>query len=217
MDFDKRFKFPSTMIVMGASGCGKTQWISKLLNNLDTTLTCVPENILLCYGVYQPIYEQLMNNVGNFNIVDGCSEAAIEQYDILNPITSSILILDDLHQELANNPLLSKLFCKFSHHHNTMVILITQNMYHQGKAMRDTISNCHYVIALAQPRDKTAIACLARQMFPRRQRYLLDAYDDATQQPYGYLIIDARPETPAKLRLRSGIFPDESDVAWVPT
>lgn len=216
INFDMRFKFPSTMIVMGVSGGGKTRWIQKLLHDRNTILSKQPDTILLCYGVYQPIYQEMLNTVQNLSIVDGCSESLLAQYDILNPATNSVLILDDLHQEMANNKLLSNLFCKFSHHYNTMVILVTQNLYHQGKAMRDTISNCHYIVSLSHPRDKTAIACLARQMFPGRSRYLLDAYEEATAVPFGYLIIDARPETPSNLRLRSGVFSDEVDVAWIP-
>lgn len=40
-------------------------------------------------------------------------------------------------------------------------------------------------------------------------RYLVDVHEEATAVPFGYLIIDARPETPTNLRLRSEIFLDK--------
>ena len=135
---------------------------------------------------------------------------------VFDPKLNTILILDDLHHELARNDLLSKLFCKFSHHANSMVIFVTQNLFHKGSAMRDTTTNCHYLVCLSQPRDTSIIACLARQMFPGKTQYLINAYQQATAESHGYLIIDALPGTPSNLRLRSGDFKDEIDAAWLP-
>ena len=217
VEFDTRLRFPSTMIIMGVSGGGKTEWLRKMLKDKSSLLSKPIEKVLLCYGSYQPLYDDMLRENGDkLNLVSGCSESLLEQYDILNPSVNSILILDDLHDELANNGLLSRLFCKFSHHTNTMVIFVTQNLYHKGSAMRDTISNSHYLVCLAQPRDKTIVSCLARQMYPGNHKYLLTAYNEATSTPYGYLFVDARPETHANLRLRSGLFHNEQLCAWLP-
>ena len=204
------------MIVAGVSGGGKTHWIYKLLREQDTLFTDPIHSCLLCYGAYQPLYAEMQQAVPNLSLNEGCNEKVLKQHGILDPSKRTVLVIDDLHVEMADDPLLSKLFCKFSHHMNTAVIFITQNMYRQGRQMRDVISNCHYLCFLAQPRDKTAVMCLARQMFPRQTGYFMQAYDEATEQPFGYLLVDARPETPNDLRLRSGLFSDEQCVAWLP-
>ena len=37
--------------------------------------------------------------------------------------------------------------------------------------------------------------------------YVWESFQDATSQPYGYLMLDLHPRTPAILRLRSNILP----------
>jgi hypothetical protein len=45
-----------------------------------------------------------------------------------------------------------------------------------------------------------------RQMYPRNALFLIDAYDDATKNNYGYLLIDLHQKTNEKLRIQSDIF-----------
>ena len=37
------------------------------------------------------------------------------------------------------------------------------------------------------PRDSLGISTLVKQMFPKHTNYLMEAFDDATSKPYGYL------------------------------
>ena len=53
-------------------------------------------------------------------------------------------------------------------------------------------------------------------MFPKNTKFLVEAFDDATQVPYGYLLIDLRQETPENMRIRSNIFPNEQEAVYVP-
>lgn len=53
------------------------------------------------------------------------------------------------------------------------------------------------------PRDKSQIVVLSRQL---DMPHLMSAYQDATHQPHGYLIVDLNPQTPDVLRLRSQLF-----------
>ena len=194
----------------------KDTWIHKLLKERQTLFTKEIGKILICYGVYQPIYGTIAEEMPDVALSENCNEEILRSNSILDPSLNSILIIDDLHAELANNPLLSKLFCKFSHHLNCVVIFLTQNLYHRGSQMRDVITNAHYIICMAQPRDKTAIQTISRQMFPGRSSFLVNAFEQATSRPYEYLLIDARPETHSKFRVRGGLFADETDHIWVP-
>ena len=42
------------------------------------------------------------------------------------------------------------------------------------------------------------------------------SYNDATSEPYGYLLIDLKPETPDEIRLQTKIFPGETTSVYVP-
>ena len=69
--------------------------------------------------------------------------------------------------------------------------------------------NTHYLVLFKNPRDATQIAIVARQMYPGKSKFVLEAFKDATKEPYGYLLIDLRPETDDRYRIRTNIFPDD--------
>ena len=56
---------------------------------------------------------------------------------------------------------------------------------------------------------------LARKMFPGHVKYMQEAFGDATKRPYECLFCDLKPETPTHSRLRTNIFPGETQYAYV--
>jgi hypothetical protein len=42
-------------------------------------------------------------------------------------------------------------------------------------------------------------------MYPTRRNFLLQKFDDATKEPYSYLVVDLKPTTPDYLRLRTDV------------
>ncbi|GFW54139.1 uncharacterized protein TNCV_4372131 [Trichonephila clavipes] len=62
-------------------------------------------------------------------------------------------------------------------------------------------------------RDQSQITHLGRQLYPRKVKFFQDCYADATSKPYGYLLIDLKPETDESLLVRTGMFP--GDVFYV--
>jgi hypothetical protein len=63
---------------------------------------------------------------------------------------------------------ISDRFTKGSHHRNLSIIYIVQNIFHQGKEMRNISLNAHYIVLFKTPRDKQQIYMLARQINPGR-------------------------------------------------
>jgi hypothetical protein len=61
---------------------------------------------------------------------------------------------------------IAELFIKGSYHRNLSIILIVQNIFHQGKEMRNISLNAHYIVLFKSPRDKQDISMLARQINP---------------------------------------------------
>ena len=64
-------------------------------------------------------------------------------------------------------------------------------------------------------RDSLGNSTLAKQMFPGRTDYLMESFRDATNRPYGYLVIDCHQLTPENMRLRTNILPGERQIAYV--
>ena len=106
------------------------------------------------------------------------------------------------------------LFTTDSHHANISVFLITQNLFSQGRYARTISLNCQYLIVLNNPRDRAQIYSLARQMFPANPNFLIECYQDATSQKYGYLFLDLSQSTDNKFRIQSKILPGETKIIY---
>jgi hypothetical protein len=126
----------------------------------------------------------------------------------------TLLILDDLMHETDDR--ITKIFTKHSHHRGVSVMYLTQNIFYGGKQNRTIGLNAHYLVMFKNPRDATQISYLARQMYPKKSKFVLEAFADATSKPYTYLVFDLTADTEDKLRIRSGIFPGEVPYAYVP-
>ena len=65
---------------------------------------------------------------------------------------------------------------------------------------------------------KADVLKFLREIFPENSSFLLDAYNDATAKPYGYLIIDLTQKCHDLLRVRSNILPSDNprNVVYIP-
>jgi hypothetical protein len=89
------------------------------------------------------------------------------------------------------------------------IIYIVQNIFHQGKEMRNISLNAHYIVLFKSPRDKQQISMLARQVDPGRVQEFMRSYEDATSRPHGYLMLDLNPTTDNQKRLKTNVLPGE--------
>jgi hypothetical protein len=48
-----------------------------------------------------------------------------------------------------------------------------------------------------------------------RSKFAVEAMDDATRSPHGYLLLDLKPVTDNRVRLRTGVFPGEQCYVYV--
>ena len=106
-----------------------------------------------------------------------------------------------------------QLFVKGSHHWNLSVIHIVQNAFYEG--LRSARINAQYLFLMKSPSDQLQIQTLARQLFPRNQKYMTESYHDATSNAHGYLLVDMNQYTPDNLRLRTNILPDQLQIVYV--
>lgn len=210
---DVRLKHPFTCVIAGPTGCGKTQWVKKLLTQSETVVNKPPQNIIWCYGEYQPAYIEIQQTVGNVTFIEGIPDDLSQH---INKELRNLIIIDDLMTECEKDKRVTHLFTKGSHHKNLSVILILQNLFQQGRECRTISLNTHYFALFKNPRDGSQITHLAKQMYPGNIKFVQESYRDATRSPYGYLFVDLKPETPEEIRLRTHIFPGETQYAYVP-
>ena len=156
-------------------------------------------------------YDEIQRNISDITFVEG---VPCDLESIINPSKRNLVVIDDLMQELSNDPRITSLFTKGCHHRNLRFIFILQNIFHWGKELRGVSLNCHYLGLFKSPRDSSQINHLAKQMFPGHVKYMQESFQDATSRPYGYLLCDLKPETPTVFRLRTNVFPGETQFAY---
>ena len=127
----------------------------------------------------------------------------------------TLIVLDDL-MDSAYSTKVSELFTKGSHHRNISLILITQNLFHQGPSSRDISLNSKYIVVFKNPRDKTQIVHLARQVYPENISSFHKTYLEACKDPHSYLFLDLTQSINDLLRFRTKIFPGETFEVFAP-
>jgi hypothetical protein len=195
---DVRLKHPFTCTVAGPSTSGKTWFVFRLIKHVDRLIVPAPKKILYCYGEFQPSFSEFPEVEFHEGLPD------VSRFDGRQRV---LLIIDDLMNEADQN--VCNLFTKLSHHRGVSVVFITQNLYHRNRFVRTMNLNTHYIVMFKNPRDANQVTTLARQMYPGRSKFMVEAFKDATKNPYGYLLIDLKPETDERYRIRTNIFPDD--------
>lgn len=206
---------PFSCLVVGPSGCGKTYFVKNVLEQCETVLDAVPDNIVWIYTSYQPMYQELSRVFKNIKFVKGLPES-FEDDGLFPPDQTHLVILDDLVFQASNHPEVVRIFTQYRHHKNMSVFMMTQNLFLQGKYSRTISLNSTHMILFKNPRDKLQMNILARQMFPGKKAFFMESFEDAVAKPHGYLLVDLTPSCPEPYRLRTGVLEGELSVVYLP-
>ncbi|KAL3072034.1 hypothetical protein niasHS_011435 [Heterodera schachtii] len=214
------FKHPFTMCVAGCTGSGKSQWVDRLLSHIDLLVSEGPiTGVLYCYGEVNDnvLRMQRMESATSDNNTEGkhslrMCHGAPEEGDVEREARATggrlLLVLDDLMSGGLRCGFLDTVFTRGSHNWGVSVVLITQHLF--TRELRIARNNCHYMVLMRNPAGALQIRNLGAQLFPGGAlRYFLEAYEDATAEPFGYLLVDMHPTTGQQLRLKTHIYPGE--------
>lgn len=187
-----------TILMAGPSMSGKTTFLKKLIKFKKHMFNVNFKKIIWCYAETNAkpdipdvtFHKGILLNYNNENN---------------DPI---LIVLDDLMSD-AFNSTVSELFTKGSHHRNTSVILVTQNLFYQTAQSRNISLNAKYIVLFKNPRDKQQFSHLARQIYPENSAELVRVYNDVMRAPHAYFIIDLTQECNELLRFRTDIFNSE--------
>ena len=62
-----KFETPSTCLVVGPTGSGKTSFVFEILKNMKGVFKEPPAMVYYCHGVYQPMYDRMKEAIPNIN------------------------------------------------------------------------------------------------------------------------------------------------------
>ena len=208
------FEEGSTAIISGCTKSGKTTWLFRLLRNKEIMFSQPVQKTLYCYGIYQDTFDAMKKEISGIEFFEGVPN----QLDIESFADGrhNLVILDDLSEKVVKEPDMERLFVQGAHHLNLSVFFVSHNCFRQGKCARTIALNTHYTVLFRNIRDGQQIACLGKQMFPGNNKALVEAYEDATSEKYGYLVIDSTANGENIYRLRTKIFPGEDPWVYVP-
>ena len=196
MDF--RLFCNRTMCVVGPSHSGKTTFVLKLLEHRQEIFNCQTKRVIWAYGIYQHDLHQKLQQRGYIIHPNIVSIEDVQPYDIV--------VLDDLLHESKNSQEVTAMFTKAAHHKPCFIIFIMQNLFPPGKEARTRSLNTHYLVLFKNPRDKSQVEFLARQISPRNPKTLIQVFEAATEKPHSYLFLDLTQECPETFRFRSHLF-----------
>ena len=195
---DLRIHCNRTMCMAGPSHSGKTTFVMELLDRRNEVFDCTPNRVVWCFGIYQHALNSMLEQKGYVLHSDIISTSEIQPYDII--------VLDDLFHEGKNSQDVTAMFTRAAHHKPCFIIFIMQNLFPPGKDSRTRSLNTHYLVVFKNPRDKSQVEFLARQILPRNPKTLIHIFEAATERPHSYLFLDLTQECPDRLRFRSHLF-----------
>ena len=93
----------------------------------------------------------------------------------------------------------------FRHHWGVSIIWVTHHLFSKHDSNTCLQRNTQYLALMSSPRDKTAISKLGSQIDVGYGAFLLSAYKKAVQKAGDFLLLDLRPDTPEKYRVRETV------------
>ena len=210
---------PTTCLIAGPTGCGKTKFVSRLIDSLMLKTGAMieprPTRIIWVFSEWQSIYVELQGKKKELGLgiefVKFTSANLNELYDTFSPSETNLIILDDLmsSSSTSQKKQILQLFTQGSHHRNLTIIYIVQNLFDQGPSSRAISLNAQYIVVFKNPRDSAQIGFLAQQAFPKNPKFLDEAYQDATRSPHTYLVLNLTQECEDWFRVVTQVFPGE--------
>ena len=112
-----RFFSPTTAVITGPTGSGKTNFLFKVLENLNSMFEVPVEKVYYVYGVLHYSFDNKV--IKNLEFIQGLpDEARIKQ---IADSKHNLIIIDDLKMTALNSPYIANLFSRDSHHRNLSV------------------------------------------------------------------------------------------------
>jgi GTPase SAR1 family protein len=195
----------SIIQVVGPSGSGKTLFTCNLLRNKRTFQKPI-KKIYWHSGISDGEAGETfcaLKKLGLLKVVQGLPKGWIDK-----PKRHDVIVIDDLFEEVNHDSkACNQLFTKIARHRGVTVIFLTQNLFHAGGKHRTRNINTHYLVIFKNPRDRTVIDYVARQAFPDNRKFLMNVFNDVTNNAsHSYIFLDFTQSISDDFRVQSDIF-----------
>ena len=115
------------IVLLYITMCGKTYLLKEILKNKHVLINQPTQRIIVCYKAWQSFYDEFKRIVPNIKFFEG-----IFDIDNVNQNITNLIVFDDLMAECLTSNSVMNLFTVGSHHKNTSVFFISQNIFSKG-------------------------------------------------------------------------------------
>ena len=204
------FSHPFFLLIYPFEGSGKTEILGQILSNADYLFDPPPAKKILFFREDQPIYGKWIER----GILDQKSKGMPDRESLLSQLsenkdkTGTCIIFDDFASLVEEHEEdFVYLFTIASHHFKTSIFLVLHSLF--SPALRKLSLNTHRFFLTKSPRDTSQVRTLGIQSHPGRSDYIVAAYNDATDEKFGHLVLDFSPNCDSRLRVIGNMFGKE--------
>ena len=157
---DLELQLPFLMLLTGCSRSGKSMLTTRLMALSSRVMTRTPACVLVSYCHMKPAYRELARQAPCLvELLDGAKHFT-EQ---LTMEPGTLVIVDDM--QATHAPLLSSWFTR-THHYDSSIIHLVQNIFDQDPSHRTISLNTTYIVLFKNPRDMSQVSHLDKQVYP---------------------------------------------------
>ena len=198
------------LLIYPFEGSGKTEILGQILSNADYLFDPPPAKKILFFREDQPIYGKWIER----GLLDQKSKGMPDRESLLSQLsenkdkTGTCIIFDDFASLVEEHEEdFVYLFTIASHHFKTSIFLVLHSLF--SPALRKLSLNTHRFFLTKSPRDTSQVRTLGIQSHPGRSDYIVAAYNDATDEKFGHLVLDFSPNCDSRLRVIGNMFGKE--------
>ena len=123
------------------------------------------------YGAWQNSFTEVEASDSRFEFVEGLPA----HNDLPSGTTHTVMVIDDLMEEVSKSKTAMDIFTKHSHHRNMKELFLMQKLYCCTHNTRFMSQNAHIKVLFKNPRDASSVKKLGRQMYPGNHKFLYNA------------------------------------------
>lgn len=181
-------KVPFRMLIIGASGTGKTSTLLNLIKQMDNTFAKIH---VILKSAQEPLYQYLHEATGGDKTkmvtLDEYDKKGLPPLDQFNSEDNNLIVLDDLItlSEKQQKPI-SEYFIR-ARKKNISVVYLSQSFYMIPRLIRQ---NVQYIILKQVASTRNLLLIMKECSLGASKEEMIEMYKDATKEFTSFLLLD---------------------------